>query len=151
MEKGISYGKIPPQLYPEVFKEPNELLLLVRDAVPSLRNPAVERALTEVRKVVNAIVHSMANRYEIRIEMARELRKSRKERQEIHVRTGCASEKGEAKAKILKECGIQNPSRSVLKFYCSRNAAAFALTQDVQSNSALSLVILSSMSSTSFH
>lgn len=113
MEKGISYGKIRPQLYPEVFKEPNELLLLVRDAVPSLRNPAVERALTEVRKVVNAIVRQYGKPYEIRIEMARELRKSRKEREETTRQNRMRErEKGEAKAKILKECGIQNPSRS---------------------------------------
>ena len=113
MEKGISYGKIRPELYPEKRKEPKGLLPLVRDAVPSLRNPAVERALTEVRKVVNAIVRQYGKPYEIRIEMARELRKSRKEREEATRQNRTRErEKEIAKAKILKECGIQNPSRS---------------------------------------
>jgi CRISPR-associated endonuclease Csn1 len=113
MEKGISYGKIRPELYPEERKEPKGLLPLVRDAVPSLRNPAVERALTEVRKVVNAIVRQYGKPYEIRIEMARELRKSRKEREEATRQNRTRErEKEIAKTKILKECGIQNPSRS---------------------------------------
>src|ERR1035437_7025427 len=51
MEKGVSYGEIRPKLYPEKRHEPKELLPLVREAVPSLRNPAVERALTEGRKL----------------------------------------------------------------------------------------------------
>jgi len=113
MEKGVSYGRIRPVLYPELRQEPKDLLPVVREAVPSLRNPAVERALTEVRKVVNAIVRQYGKPYEIRIEMARELRKSRKEREEStrQIRSR-QREREEAKAKILKECGIQNPSRS---------------------------------------
>ena len=98
-------------------REPKELLPLVREAVPSLRNPAVERALTEVRKVVNAIVREYGKPYEIRIEMARELRKSRKEREEAtrQNRTRRAGAQEIAKARILKDCGIQNPSRSDLE------------------------------------
>lgn len=113
MEKGVSYGEIRPQFYPEERHEPKELLPLVRDAVPSLRNPAVERALTEVRKLVNAIVRQYGKPYEIRIEMARELRKSRKEREEATRRNRTREgEKKHAKVKILDECKIQNPSRS---------------------------------------
>jgi CRISPR-associated endonuclease Csn1 len=113
MQDGISYGAIRPKLYPELLHEPKNLLPLVREAVPSLRNPAVERALTEVRKVVNAIVRQYGKPYEIRIEMARELRKSRKEREEStrHNRSRQREREG-AKARILKDCGIQNPSRS---------------------------------------
>ncbi|MFI5094975.1 MAG: type II CRISPR RNA-guided endonuclease Cas9 [Candidatus Acidiferrales bacterium] len=116
MAKGVSYGEIRPQLYPETRREPKDLLPLVREAVPSLRNPAVERALTEVRKLVNAIVRQYGKPYEIRVEMARELRKSRKEREEATLRNRTRQrEREEAKAKILKDCGVQNPSRSDLE------------------------------------
>ena len=113
MQEGVSYGAIRPKLYPELSRDPKSLLPLVREAVPSLRNPAVERALTEVRKVVNAIVRQYGKPYEIRIEMARELRKSRREREEStrQVRSR-QREREEAKARILKDCGLQNPSRS---------------------------------------
>ena len=48
----------------------------VRKQLESLRNPAVERALTELRKVVNAIVREYGKPYEIRIELARELKET---------------------------------------------------------------------------
>jgi CRISPR-associated endonuclease Csn1 len=69
--------------------------------------------LTELRKVVNAIVREHGKPYEIRIEMARELRKSRKERDEATRRTRAIEKQREAaKRRILQECGIQNPSRA---------------------------------------
>jgi CRISPR-associated endonuclease Csn1 len=48
-----------------------------------VRNPAVERALTETRKVVNAIVKKYGKPLAIRVELARDLKKNRKERKEI--------------------------------------------------------------------
>jgi CRISPR-associated endonuclease Csn1 len=88
----------------------------VRDALPTLRSPAVERALTELRKVVNAIVRAYGRPYEIRIELARELKKPRQER----VKATIANRKREAENKALAkrmadECGIQNPSRKDLE------------------------------------
>ena len=112
---GEAYETVRRSLYPDLFKpkDPLDKLPIVRDALPTLRNPAVERALTEVRKVVNAIVRENGKPYEIRIEMARELRKSRKER-ETAARQNRSREKDRdaVKAKMLKECGIQNPSRA---------------------------------------
>lgn len=46
-----------------------------------VRNPAVERSLSEVRKVVNAIIRRWGKPDEIRIELARDLKKPRKERE----------------------------------------------------------------------
>ncbi len=45
-----------------------------------VRNPAVERSLSEVRKVVNAIVRRWGKPDQVRIELARDLKKPRKER-----------------------------------------------------------------------
>jgi CRISPR-associated endonuclease Csn1 len=46
-----------------------------------VRNPAVERSLSEVRKVVNAVIRRWGRPDEIRIELARDLKKPRKERE----------------------------------------------------------------------
>lgn len=92
--------------------EPKDLLPIVREVVPELRNPAVERALTELRKLINAIVREYGKPYEIRLEMARDLRKSRKEREETSQRNRQRQkEREKIKAKILREAGLQNPSR----------------------------------------
>lgn len=50
------------------------------DSGVAVFNPAVKRTLTELRKVVNAIVRHYGKPDEIHIETARELRKSREER-----------------------------------------------------------------------
>ncbi len=114
MEAGKPFKTAEKEIYGERFsgKPPQDFLPTVQKALPTLRNPAVERALTEMRKVVNAIVREYGKPYEIRLEMARELRKSRKER-EIITKTSRKrqAEREEAKARILRECGIQNPSR----------------------------------------
>jgi len=79
----------------------------------AIRNPAVERALTELRKVVNAIVREHGKPFEIRIELARELKKPRKERQSVAKKNRTRQKGRDAvKAALLKECGIQNPSRA---------------------------------------
>jgi len=79
----------------------------------AVRNPAVERALTELRKVVNAIVREHGKPYEIRVELARELKKPRKERESAAKQNRTRQkEREKAKADLLRECGIQNPSRA---------------------------------------
>ncbi|HWR35885.1 MAG TPA: type II CRISPR RNA-guided endonuclease Cas9 [Clostridia bacterium] len=115
LEGGKSYETVRRNLYPDLFKQktPLDELPIVRKALPTLRNPAVERALTELRKVVNAIVGEYGKPYEIRIEMARELRKSRKEREEATRRIRANErQRIEAKKKIFDECRIDNPSRA---------------------------------------
>lgn len=84
----------------------------VRKQLESLRNPAVERALTELRKVVNAIVREYGKPYEIRIELARELKKPRQERLEATKKNRTRQrEREDIAGRILRECGLSNPSR----------------------------------------
>ena len=118
MMAGQSFKEAETSVYGSRFSglAVHELLPPVRHALPTLRNPAVERALTELRKVVNAIVREHGKPYEIRIELARELKKPRQER----VKATTANRKREADnkgiaARILNECGIENPSRSDLE------------------------------------
>lgn len=97
---GRVYDRIPP----------------VRDVLKTLRNPAIERALTELRKVVNALIRETgAKPYEIRIELARDLKKPRKERAEATTRNrNREKERATAKAKLLRELGpgFEHPSRA---------------------------------------
>lgn len=86
--------------------------LLARLRLDAIRNPAVERALTELRKVMNAVVREYGKPHEIRIELARELKKPRKERQSLTKQNRSRQkEREEMKAVLLRQCGIQNPSR----------------------------------------
>lgn len=86
--------------------------LLSQLRLGAIRNPAVERALTELRKVINAVVREYGKPYEIHIELARELKKPRKERQELSKKNRTRQREREAlKVRLLQECGIQNPSR----------------------------------------
>lgn len=102
----------------------------VRDVLKTLRNPAIERSLTELRKVVNALIGEYGKPTEIRIELARDLKKPRHERAKITaqsrnrekereaMRKRIAAEFGEGfrpsradveKALLFEECGGECP------------------------------------------
>lgn len=92
--------------------EPVDQLPPVRDFLPSLTNPAVIRALTELRKVVNEIVRLHGKPDMVRIELARDLKKPRHVRQMISDRM--RQREGERSVAIqnLKSKGVSNPSRA---------------------------------------
>jgi len=113
MENGTPFATARKLEYPQSFaaKPPCELLPPVRRAVPDLRNPAVIRALTEVRRVVNALIRRWGKPEIIRVELARDLKKPRKEREKAW--KGNREREKERKAaadRLLKEAGITNPS-----------------------------------------
>lgn len=82
-----------------------------------LRNPAVERSITEMRKVVNAIVREYGKPYEIRTELARELKRPRSKRMEDTAKNRKREAENRALAqRMCDECGIpQPPSRKDLE------------------------------------
>ena len=87
----------------------------VRQVLKTLRNPAVERALTELRKVVNALLQEYGKPNEVRIELARDLKKPRHERAKaITYNRDREKQRITAKEKMLREIGpaFQNPSRA---------------------------------------
>jgi len=85
MRHGIPYSTARKEAYPRSFTagKPLKLLPPVMKACPDLRNPAVCRTLTELRKVVNAIIRQYGKPETIRIELARDLKRSRKDRKRI--------------------------------------------------------------------
>jgi CRISPR-associated endonuclease Csn1 len=113
LERGITYAEARRQLYPEKFegREPELLLPPVEKVLLEIRNPAVMRSLSELRKVVNAIIRQHGKPAEIHIELARDLRKPKWQRQETSDRMR-ANEKARKTAakRILDETGIKEPS-----------------------------------------
>jgi len=81
----------------------------------SLRNPVVEKILNQMINVINAIIANpeMGKPDEIRIELARELKKNAKERAEMTTNIEASKRAHEKITDILiKEFGIKNPTRN---------------------------------------
>jgi CRISPR-associated endonuclease Csn1 len=113
MEEGQQFATARKACYPDRAEGNPRDLLPPLDDVMEVRNPTVERALTELRKVVNAVVRKYGNPYCIRIELARDLKRNRKQRQDIHSRNiANRRDRDRAAAVLLQERGITNPRRS---------------------------------------
>ncbi|MDP1831085.1 MAG: type II CRISPR RNA-guided endonuclease Cas9 [Geothrix sp.] len=78
LERGVPYSTAVKQVYgEEPAQKPVDKLPRVIEAFPALRNPMVARTLTELRKVVHAVIRAWGKPVAIRIELARDLKKSR--------------------------------------------------------------------------
>lgn len=79
----------------------------------SLRNPVVEKILNQMVNVINQIIDTYGKPDEVRIELARELKKSAKERSEMTKGIADATKRNdEIKKIIIKEFGVPNPTRN---------------------------------------
>ncbi len=79
----------------------------------SLRNPVVEKILNQMINVVNSLIETYGRPDEIRIELARELKKSAKERADLISSINKATADNEKIRQLLiNEFGIQRPSRN---------------------------------------
>ena len=88
----------------------DKLELLPRN---SLRNPVVEKILNQMINVVNSVVDTYGKPDEIRIELARELKKSAKEREELSKSINETTRLHEGLVqKLQKEFGLSHVSRN---------------------------------------
>ncbi|MBO4233785.1 type II CRISPR RNA-guided endonuclease Cas9 [Riemerella anatipestifer] len=79
----------------------------------SLRNPVVEKILNQMVNVVNQVIEIYGKPDEVRIELARELKKSAEERAEMTKGINEATRRNEdIKKRITKDFGISNPTKS---------------------------------------
>lgn len=120
MEEGVQYMAAVDKVYGTSFSGGlvSDRLPPVRELLPQLRNPAVGRALTELRKVVNAIVHEYGKPAEIRIELGRDLRRPREERARIWRENRSRQDERERVRSILREeVGVPQPSRDDIDKY----------------------------------
>jgi len=90
MEAGVPFATAKKKLYgdrgkgrPTLDSLPGVLRPQTRKYLGKINNPAVVRALTELRKVVNAVMRKYGKPVRIRIELARDIRNTRKQRQAI--------------------------------------------------------------------
>ena len=119
MEAGIRFATARKQVYGEYSGASKmcDYLPPVLEAKSQLRNPVVTRGLTELRKVVNEIVRIHGKPAFIHVELARDLKRSRKQREDI-TKQNRQNEKAreDAKKRILKEMSSQEPrSGDILK------------------------------------
>lgn len=116
LREGFRLNEVLREIYPERWErqsEPHELLPPVKNEdIPEIRNPIVERTLSELRRVVNAAIKKYGKPDSIRIELARDLRRNAKERGNA-IKKMRANEKDRKKAMefIKKTYGLENPSR----------------------------------------
>ncbi len=85
---------------------------------PDLRNPIVQKALFEVRKVINAIVREYGKPVKIKIEMARDVHGSKRQREELQKKIW-ENEKAnkEARGWIIENTSIKSPTRNdIIKY-----------------------------------
>lgn len=96
------------QIESKILKEHLEIL-----PKNSLRNPVVEKILNQMVNVVNAVIDEYGRPDEIRIELARELKKSAAEREELSKAVASADKHHkEIRETLHKEFGIASPSRN---------------------------------------
>ena len=113
LEQGLTYMEAADQAYPHHrdHLEAMDALPPVSAAVPELRNPAVYRALTELRRLVTAVVGRYGKPSFIRIELARELRKPARQRRETWKRNRANEQaRQQAAARICAETGNEDSS-----------------------------------------
>ena len=83
LEQGIPFATARLQSYPESSPpaSPKSSCRPCEKALAEIRNPAVTRSLSELRKVTNAIVRQYGKPTQIHVELARDLKKSKKQRE----------------------------------------------------------------------
>lgn len=110
MEGGMPFKTAEKEVYGERRTEPLEKLPPVNEVLPAIANPCVTRALTELRKVVNAIVREYGKPWEVRIELARDLKRNAEQRDALSRRMR-EQEKARkrAYAEIVKDALVTKP------------------------------------------
>lgn len=84
----------------------------------SLRNPVVEKILNQMINLVNAVVEQYGKPDEIRIEMARELKKSSEERKEAESSIAIQTKENDRIKNLLEtEFGMRNASKNAILRY----------------------------------
>ena len=110
---GLTYDKACEAAGYNFKKDADALALGQLPMPPNLRNPMVQRALYQVRRVVNAIIKKYGMPDVVRVEMARDLKNTAKERSRIEKNTKDNEALNAEAEKFLKEeMGFSFPSRN---------------------------------------
>ncbi|RHW43473.1 type II CRISPR RNA-guided endonuclease Cas9 [Neobacillus notoginsengisoli] len=111
MEAGKSFKQSAEELgYDTTGMQKSKRSLLLPTIPDEITNPIVKRALSQSRKVVNAIIKRNGSPLSIHIELARELSKDHSERNKIKKEQDANYEKNKGAIKVLVENGVFNPT-----------------------------------------
>ena len=111
MDEGRRTDEALADVYPDRNKKSVEEKAKL-DLPEDLRNPIVNKALFEVRKVVNAIVREYGRASKIKIEMARDVKGNARERRELQFKMWENKKRNEqARKRLIEDMNIRNPSR----------------------------------------
>ncbi len=94
-------------------KTSDRLTLLPKN---SLRQPVVEQILNQMINVVNAIIEKYGKPNEIRVELARELKQSKEERNDSDIQNGLNKKLNEEVVLRLSELGVPTTKRYIQKY-----------------------------------
>lgn len=107
MRQGKAYSEAVMEVYPETFSSTGSVhnhLPALKCFNESLRNPVVERCLNELRHVVNAVIRNYGKPGMIRIELARDVKNTKKAKERaIQENRDREKERQSAEAKIKQE------------------------------------------------
>jgi CRISPR-associated endonuclease Csn1 len=127
LEEGTCYADAQFNAYGE--REEHQLFdyLPPVDRWREIRNPGVTRSLTELRKVVNAIVRQYGKPMEIRIELARDLRQTKAQREKTWKKNRENQRtRDKAAKKILDEIGLRRSSNDDIRKVLLAEECTFA-------------------------
>jgi len=114
-------GKLTSEAVKEVYGDAPRVEAQCVDRLglpPDIRNPIVQKALYEVRKVVNAIVREYGKPRRIKIEMARDVQGSQQQREELHWKMLENQRRNEdVRRRLREDIGITDSTRDdVIKY-----------------------------------
>jgi len=119
LDEGLNYYEALQKVYGETQVKSEILaeLPVVREAIGDVRNPVVNRCISELRRCVNPIIKKYGKPDEIHIELARDIKTSNKQKERF-IKIINYNEKLNIDAKkYLEERGIKNPSREdIIKY-----------------------------------
>ena len=130
LEKGLTYSlqdEANSALHAAGYVRRDQLKRRIFDFLPSpqverktplgdIPNPVVKRTLTEVRKLVNAIIREYGKPDEIHIEMARNLKMGKEKRNKLTSEIGKKTKEREAIADVIQEQGQRVTRENILRY-----------------------------------
>ncbi len=118
LEKGLITSDAIKAVYGDYQPGKQDDAKLDRLPLPEdLRNPIVNKALFETRKVVNALLREYGKPESIYVEMARDVKGSKRERDELRPKQWKLEQVNNEAREALLEMGIDRPSRNdIIKY-----------------------------------
>jgi CRISPR-associated endonuclease Csn1 len=145
LEEGLTFAEAKIKAYPSEsmkFELFDKLPPLTDRRIPQslkvINNPVVIRSLSEVRKVVNSLINKYGKPETVRIELARDRKLSRREKDLIAKKNKIQEKKRVDAATVIKKgTGLSQPSREDIEKYllweeanhiCPYTGKAFAMS-----------------------